>query len=151
MWTTVLLQSTGSLTQQLESVGSLAVAPGLLSTGSIVVSQGFNCPMAIWDLPDEELNSCLLHWQVDSLALSHQGSPKECFFKSLWNHGISSGQTFTMEFWIHFLTCLRSTGDLSVEGDGVLIIYALRGHHCWWLLSLWLGRLVWKVTVSIYK
>ena len=26
------------------------------------------------------LNSCLLHWQADSLPLSHQGSPKVYFF-----------------------------------------------------------------------
>jgi len=29
------------------------------------------------DLPDQGLNLCLLHWQADSLPLSHQGSPKE--------------------------------------------------------------------------
>ena len=27
------------------------------------------------DLPGSGLNSCLLHWQADSLLLSHQGSP----------------------------------------------------------------------------
>ena len=27
------------------------------------------------DLPNQELNPCLLHWQADSLLLSHQGSP----------------------------------------------------------------------------
>jgi len=26
--------------------------------------------------PTQGSNPCLLHWQVDSLALSHQGSPK---------------------------------------------------------------------------
>ena len=30
------------------------------------------------------MNSCLLHWQVDSLQLSHQGSPTECQSKT-WN------------------------------------------------------------------
>ena len=28
-----------------------------------------------WDLPDQGLNPCLLHWQVDSQPLDHQGSP----------------------------------------------------------------------------
>ena len=28
------------------------------------------------DLPDPGMEPCLLHWQVDSLLLSHQGSPK---------------------------------------------------------------------------
>ena len=29
---------------------------------------------------DQGLNLCLLHWQVDSLPLSHQGSPVHLFF-----------------------------------------------------------------------
>ena len=30
----------------------------------------------MWDLfPDQGSNLCLLHWQADSLPLSHQGSP----------------------------------------------------------------------------
>ena len=30
----------------------------------------------LWDLfPDQGSNPCLLHWQADSLPLSHQGSP----------------------------------------------------------------------------
>ena len=29
----------------------------------------------MWDLPGPGLNPCLLHWQVDSLPLSQQGSP----------------------------------------------------------------------------
>ena len=28
-----------------------------------------------WDLLNQGLNPCLLHWQADSLPLSHQGSP----------------------------------------------------------------------------
>ena len=28
-----------------------------------------------WELPGSGLNPCLLHWQADSLPLSHQGSP----------------------------------------------------------------------------
>ena len=29
------------------------------------------------DLPDPKIAPCLLHWQADSLPLSHLGSPKE--------------------------------------------------------------------------
>ena len=29
----------------------------------------------MWDPPDQGWNLCLLHWQADSLPLSHQGSP----------------------------------------------------------------------------
>ena len=32
-------------------------------------------PEACGIFPDQELNLCLLHWQEDSLPLSHQGSP----------------------------------------------------------------------------
>ena len=31
-------------------------------------------------LPDQGLNSCLLHWQADSLPLSHQGTPQAWIF-----------------------------------------------------------------------
>ena len=31
------------------------------------------------DLPDPGLNSCFLHWQVDSLPLSHWGNPNTTF------------------------------------------------------------------------
>ena len=35
----------------------------------------------MWDLLGPGLNRCLLHWEADSLPLSHQGSPLELFFK----------------------------------------------------------------------
>ena len=31
-------------------------------------------------LPDQESNPCLLHWQADSLPLSHEGSPRLTFY-----------------------------------------------------------------------
>ena len=34
--------------------------------------------------PTQESNPCLLHWQVDSLPLSHLGSPGVCFFTSVF-------------------------------------------------------------------
>ena len=33
----------------------------------------------LWDLLDQWSNPHLLHWQVDSIPLSHQGSPPSCF------------------------------------------------------------------------
>ena len=41
------------------------------STGSIVVAHELGCS---WIFLDQGLNPCLLHWPVDSLPLSHQGS-----------------------------------------------------------------------------
>ena len=53
---------------------SVVAVPGLQSIGSVVVVRGLNC-FACGILQDQGLNPCLLHWQVDSLPLSHQGSP----------------------------------------------------------------------------
>ena len=56
---------------------SEAAAPSLQSTSSVVVVEGLSCITACEIFLDQGLNLCLLHWQVDSLPLSHQGSPKE--------------------------------------------------------------------------
>ena len=54
---------------------SMVEAPGHKSIGSIVVVPGLSSSSACGIFVDQELNPCLLHWQVDSLLLSHQGSP----------------------------------------------------------------------------
>ena len=51
-------------------------APGLLSTGSVAVANGLSCSAACMrDLPGPGIKPTSLHWQADSLPLSHQGSP----------------------------------------------------------------------------
>ena len=45
------------------------------STGSAVVGRVLNCSAACAVFPDQGWNPCILPWQVDSLSLSHQGSP----------------------------------------------------------------------------
>ena len=60
--------------QQLQCMGLVVVAHRLSSTGSRVVVHGFRCSLACGILPDQRSNSCLLHWQVNSSPLSHQGS-----------------------------------------------------------------------------
>ena len=52
-------------------VGSVAVAPGLWSSGSVLVASGLSCPAARGIFPDEGLNLRILHWQVDSLPLRY--------------------------------------------------------------------------------
>ena len=47
-------------------VASLVAEHGLLSAGSVVMVPGFSCPVACGILPDQELNLCPLHYQVDS-------------------------------------------------------------------------------------
>ena len=69
-WGPLLLWSMGCRTcrlQYLRYMGSVVVAHRL---GRL------SCSMANGIFPDQELNPCLLYWQVDSLPLSHQGSPK---------------------------------------------------------------------------
>ena len=50
---------------------SITVAPGLQNTGSIVVVHRLRWSMACGLFPDRRSNLCLLHWQADSLPLSH--------------------------------------------------------------------------------
>ena len=72
--------------------GSVATAPGLRSTGSIVLHR-LSCCVACRIFSDWGSNLCLLHWQADCLPLSHQGSPHMNFRisfcisekKYLWN------------------------------------------------------------------
>ena len=54
---------------------SVVAAYGLQNTGSVVVWYGLRCSEACGLFPGRGLHSYLLHWQVDSLPLSHQGSP----------------------------------------------------------------------------
>ena len=61
-------------------VAYLVVEYGLYGMhASVVVAHGFSCPTACGIFLDQGLNSCLLHWQADSLPLSHQGSLSCCF------------------------------------------------------------------------
>ena len=54
------------------SQGSRAQARWLQVIGLCSVARGI--------FLDRESNPCLLQWQVESLPLSHQGSPEPCFF-----------------------------------------------------------------------
>ena len=59
------------------AVASLVVEHRLESTWvSGVEACGLSCPLACGIFLDQGLNLCLLHWQVDSLPLSYQGSPE---------------------------------------------------------------------------
>ena len=54
----------------LNSCGSQALEQRLSSCGAWTC-----CSVAYGIFPDQGSNPCLLHWQADSLPLSHQGSP----------------------------------------------------------------------------
>ena len=59
------------LPRLLTAVASLVAECGLKRAGSAVVARGLRCPTACGIFPDQELNRCLLHWQVDSLPMGH--------------------------------------------------------------------------------
>ena len=52
-----------------------AQALALAGRGLRVVAHRLSCSAAYGVFLDQGTNPCLLHWQVDSLSLSHQGSP----------------------------------------------------------------------------
>ena len=89
LWWLLLLQSSGSRHAGFSSCGeqpSVVVARGLSSCGSRALEcrlsscgTGLSCPMACGIFPDQGSNPCPLHWQVDSQALRHQGSPWKSF------------------------------------------------------------------------
>ena len=54
---------------------SVVVAPGLESTGSVVVVHRLSCPAACGVSLDQGSNLRLLHWQADSLPLEPLGKP----------------------------------------------------------------------------
>ena len=51
-------------------------APGLQSTGSVVVSHELSCSEVRGILPDQGSNPYLLHWQVDYSSLALSGGPR---------------------------------------------------------------------------
>ena len=64
---------------------SVVVALRLENTGSAAVVHGLRCSAACEIFPDQGLNLCLLHWQTDSLPLSHQRSPNYMYFKNTFS------------------------------------------------------------------
>ena len=70
----LLLWSMGFRVHRLSSCSSWTLG----CVGSIVVVNGLSCPMARGISADQGWRPCLLHWQVDSLPLSIQGSLYMC-------------------------------------------------------------------------
>ena len=68
----LLLQRTGSRVLRLQQ---------LHCAGSVVMAHRLICPVACGIFPNQASNLCLLHWQMDSLPLRHQGSPYKRIFK----------------------------------------------------------------------
>ena len=96
-------------------LGSVVVAPGLQSSGSVVVAHGISCSMACGTFPDQGSNSCVLNSGVDSLPLSHQGSPLLilcCFLICVFS--------LPLFHYLMLLTPLMLYGTKSISGKILL-------------------------------
>jgi len=83
------------------------------STGSIVVAHGLSCPTSCGIFPDPGLKLCLLHWQADSLPLSHQGSTVYKFLHRL-KFSIHLGKYQGVQLLDHMLcSCFNRYGKRS--------------------------------------
>ena len=51
---------------------------------SVVVVHGLSCSAACGVFPNQGLSPCLLHWQVNSLPLSHQRNPSTSLITVFW-------------------------------------------------------------------
>ena len=58
----------------------------LWSKGSVAMAHGLSCLVACGIVPDQGLNPCLLHWQVDSYPLHRQGSSRNSIKKKILVH-----------------------------------------------------------------
>ena len=69
--------------QALEGTGFSGCGSWALSRAQaqVVVVQELSCSVACGIFLDQESNPRLLHWQVDSLLLSHWGSPEILFLQ----------------------------------------------------------------------
>ena len=75
LWRLLLLLSTGSGHMVFSSCSSWSLEHRLNSC-----EWGLSCSEACETFPDQESNPCLLHWQANSLSLSHEGSPENVFY-----------------------------------------------------------------------
>ena len=66
-------------------------------------------------LPDQELNSCPLHWQADSKPLDHQGSPVA--FKYILKSGI------VMPLTLYLLKIILAIEDLWWFHTNFMVVF----------------------------
>ena len=104
-------------TQALMWAGFSSCGSWTLEHKLIVVVDKFICSVACGILSDQGSNPCLLHWQADSLPLSHQGSPIEII--NLFNFSYSNRRVK----WVKLLSCVRlfaTPMNCSLPGSSVL-------------------------------
>ena len=90
--------------------GPLTVVASLVAEHRLQMRRLSSCgPRAqllrgMWDLPpDQGSNPCPLHWQADSQALRHQGSPQRVNLK------VHYGLELIIVYQYHFIHCNKCT------------------------------------------
>ena len=76
---------------------------------------GLSCLRACGTFPGQGWNLCLLHWQADSLPLSHQGSPRLLLLMlfsevQLWKKSVQCWEANALGavvIFVIFLICLE--------------------------------------------
>ena len=141
LWWLLLSQNMGSRArglQQLWHVGSVAVVPG------------FSGSAARGIFPNQGSNPCLLHWQVDSIPLIHQESPKRDDLNKLPPILLCSWKCLIHTiFWkIHVAITLNM---LLAGKDGLLSAWAFlscrQGMHTgWWTPTTGMASGVWDLS-----
>ena len=109
--------------------GFCICAPSLWSADSVAVAHRRCWSSACGILLGKVLNPCLLCWQMNSLSLSHQGSPWvldfiKCFFCVFWDDHVVVFQLGWITLMYEFLFSLTFLGQMSL-GHDILLIY------CW--------------------
>ena len=94
---------------------------------SVVMAHRLGCSVSCGIFPDQGLNLCLLHWQVDSLPVSHQGSP------SL----LTSMHILYLEHISTCMHCMSSVQQLHVARANMLdsTVYNVLYLFLAWLIS----------------
>ena len=85
---------------------------------SFIAARGLSCPEGCGIFLEHGLNPCPLHWQADSCALHHQGSPMYCFI--FWHELPVSLQTYTVKN-----TALDNLGNTTSACSCVLFLVDL--------------------------
>ena len=73
-----------------------------------------SCPEECEIFLDQGSNSCLLHWQMDSLPLSHQGSPLHLFF-------LRSDETLCIQWSSNSCWHMIGTQEISAAATANLV------------------------------
>ena len=100
--------------------GFCICAPSLWSADSVAVAHRRCWSSACGILLGKVLNPCLLCWQMNSLSLSHQGSPWvldfiKCFFCVFWDDHVVVFQLGWITLMYEFLFSLKNSCHLWIS------------------------------------